>query len=557
MVNLVLLLSTFRVILFSLTLTTELTVLLDFELLTILSTKFRFILLLDFYRLAFLCTVTLISTSVYTFSSSYIIIDKYIKRFHYLLSSFVLSIVLLILRPNLVRILLGWDGLGIRSYLLVIYYTRPKAYNAGIITFISNRIGDALIIISLCYVFSLRGIRMFTLHYEIECCYWVIRLIVVAACTKRAQIPFSAWLPAAIAAPTPVSSLVHSSTLVTAGVYLIFRFEALLILLKVNGPLLILGSLTIFIARLSAFFEIDIKKIVALSTLSQLGVIITAMGAGFSILGFFHLLTHAFFKALLFISAGNLIHSSERYQDIRTIGGTREVIPLTKRVIIGASMRLCGLPFISAFYSKELIIERLLVYDLPFYAYSILMIGILITVFYRIRFITVSLRWISRQRALFNKSDSDYITNLSILILLAPAVRGGRTIGSMVKFNSLFMAHERLKLSNHLLILTGGLLFFIFYKIKIKIFKTTLWRLSRLWTLPFFSSRLPLLSSMRSGDFLHKLSDFSWVYFIFTNFFPNSSVIKSSSVTTFEKRQFMRVLSNIVILALTVLTLTA
>jgi len=161
----------------------------------------------------------------------------------------------------------------------------------------------------------------------------VIGLIIVAACTKRAQIPFRAWLPAAIAAPTPVSSLVHSSTLVTAGVYLIFRFESLLIFIKINNILLILGSLTIFIARLRAFFEIDIKKIVALSTLRQLGIIIVVIGSGLSILGFSHLLRHAFFKALLFIRAGNLIHESERYLDIRVIGGNREVTPLSKGVI--------------------------------------------------------------------------------------------------------------------------------------------------------------------------------------------------------------------------------
>lgn len=164
-----------------------------------------------------------------------------------------------------------------------------------------------------------------------------------------------------MAAPTPVSALVHSSTLVTAGVYLIFRFRDTLYLLGINYVLLILGPLTILIARGSAFYEIDIKKIVALSTLRQLGVIITAMGAGIYILRFFHLLTHAFFKALLFIGAGNLIHSSERYQDLRVMGGGSEVIPYSKSIVIATSISLCGLPFMSAFYSKEIIIERLLI----------------------------------------------------------------------------------------------------------------------------------------------------------------------------------------------------
>ena len=141
------------------------------------------------------------------------------------------------------------------------------------------------------------------------------------------------------------------------------------------------------IARLRAFFEIEKKKIVALSTLRQLGVIISAIGAGFRVLGFFHLLAHAFFKALLFIRTGNLIHGSESYQDARVIGGGFEVMPFTNRIIITASLRLCGLPFISAFYSKEIIIERLLINNVSLYSYILLILGIFITVFYRVRFL--------------------------------------------------------------------------------------------------------------------------------------------------------------------------
>merc|ERR1711981_1177498 len=316
--------------------------------------------------------------------------------------------VLLIISPNLVSILLGWDGLGISSYLLVIYYRRRKSYNAGIITVISNRVGDALIIICFRRLIYLNSLNIFISSYTADpTLYPVFSLLIIAGCTKRAQIPFRAWLPAAIAAPTPVSSLVHSSTLVTAGVYLIFRFENLLILININKFLLLLGCLTIFIARFRAFFEIDIKKIVALSTLSQLGVIITRLGAGFRILGFFHLLSHAFFKALLFVSAGNLIHASERYQDMRVIGGGREVMLLTNRIVISASLSLCGLPFIAAFYSKEMIIEGLLIYNLSIISYVFIILGVLITVFYRIRFLIISVRWVSRQQSLFNKADLD------------------------------------------------------------------------------------------------------------------------------------------------------
>jgi len=258
-----------------------------------------------------------------------------------------------------------------------------------------------------------------------------------------------------MAAPTPVSSLVHSSTLVTAGVYLIFRFDRIFVYFNINIIILLLGTLTILMARLRAFFEIDIKKIVALSTLRQLGVIIVAMGAGFTLLGFFHLLSHAFFKALLFIGAGNIIHNSNSYQDLRTMGGASEIIPLTKSVVIGCSLRLCGLPFISAFYSKEIIIEGLLIYNLSVVSYILIILGVLITVVYRIRFIVMSVGWTSRQQSLFNKSDLDYITNIRIIILFFPAAIGGRAIRGYIKFKFLFLVRSTLKIFTLCLIVVG------------------------------------------------------------------------------------------------------
>ena len=443
--------------------------------------------------------------------------------------------------------MLGWDGLGISSYLLVIYYSRSKSYNSGIITMLRNRVGDALIIVCLSSLLFLNNLNIFIIFYIIKINYfWVFILLIVAGCTKRAQIPFSAWLPAAIAAPTPVSSLVHSSTLVTAGVYLIFRFENLIVLIRVNSLLLNLGCLTIFIARLRAFFETDIKKIVALSTLRQLGVIITRLGAGLRVLGFFHLLSHAFFKALLFIRAGNLIHSSERYQDLRVIGGNTEVLPLRKRIVIGASLRLCGLPFISAFYSKEIIIERLLIYNLSFYSYFIMITGILITVFYRIRFLILSLTWFNRQRSLFNKSDLDFTVNFRILRLLVPAVTGGAVIRQkLINSCSLLLISHNLKYLTLRLILLALILFYFFNLNNIVFYNKFLWRVRRLWSLPFFSSRFPILLRINFGDYYHKISDFSWIYFLFTNFRLNKFKFQNIIGISFLRINFIRVLNNI------------
>ena len=183
------------------------------------------------------------------------------------------------------------------------------------------------------------------------------RLVILAAMTKRAQIPFSSWLPAAIAAPTPVSALVHSSSLVTAGVYLLIRFNILLVNNWLGQFLLLISGLTIFMAGLGANFEFDLKKIIALSTLSQLGLIIRILAIGFYKLAFFHLLTHALFKALLFICAGAIIHNINNTQDIRLIGGLRIHIPLTSSCLNIANLALCGMPFLAGFYSKDIILE--------------------------------------------------------------------------------------------------------------------------------------------------------------------------------------------------------
>merc|ERR1711997_528913 len=282
---------------------------------------------------------------------------------------------------------------GVSSYLLVIYYTRAKSFNSGMVTFLSNRVGDSFMIMRVPYFIILPSLNRMEISYFSDRPMTIIVVVILASLTKSAQIPFRAWLPAAMAAPTPVSSLVHSSTLVTAGVYLLFRFDFILVYFRINKILLLLGVLTILIARIRAFFEKDIKKIVALSTLRQLGVIITSLGAGFSLLGFFHLLSHAFFKALLFVRAGRLIHNSNRYQDLRKMGGSADVLPFTKRIIIGCLLSLCGLPFMSAFYSKEMIIERLLIFNLSFMSYFIMVAGIFITVFYSLRFLRVSIRW--------------------------------------------------------------------------------------------------------------------------------------------------------------------
>ncbi len=211
--------------------------------------------------------------------------------------------------------------------------------------------------------------------------------ITIAAITKRAQIPFSRWLPAAMAAPTPVSALVHSSTLVTAGVFLLIRFYPFLHTVKLFNTILLLFAVsTILIAGLRATTECDIKKIIALSTLSQLGIIITSLGLNMPQLAYFHMLTHALFKALLFVCAGRFINSHLHSQDLRWMGNLTTQMPVATSCITLANLALCGFPFIAGFYSKDLIIESAVNIQNNLFLVSLSLFSIGLTSFYSLRF---------------------------------------------------------------------------------------------------------------------------------------------------------------------------
>nr|WRW10883.1 NADH dehydrogenase subunit 5 [Chlaenius naeviger] len=335
------------------------TIFLEWELLSINSSSIVMGILLDWMSLMFMSFVLFISSLVIFYSEQYMEGDLNINRFIMLVLMFVFSMMLLIISPNLISILLGWDGLGLVSYCLVIYYQNIKSYNAGMVTALMNRVGDVMLLIAISWMLNYGSWNyIFYLDYMKNDFYMQIiaLLVMIAAMTKSAQIPFSSWLPAAMAAPTPVSALVHSSTLVTAGVYLLIRFN---VILNENLCmfLLFISTITMFMAGLGANFEFDLKKIIALSTLSQLGLMMSILSMGNYKLAFFHLLTHALFKALLFMCAGAIIHNLKDTQDIRFMGNLMLRMPLTCMCMNVANLALCGMPFLAGFYSKDLILE--------------------------------------------------------------------------------------------------------------------------------------------------------------------------------------------------------
>lgn len=218
-----------------------------------------------------------------------------------------------------------------------------------------NRVGDVFILIRIALTLIEGGYNFnITIIHKSSLMGCLVTLVFFAGITKRAQLPFSAWLPAAMAAPTPVSSLVHSSTLVTAGVYLLIRHQSRIEVNKLASLLILLiGTRTIIMAGMSGIVEIDIKKIVALSTLRHLGLIFSSVGLNQWVISFFHIITHAFSKALLFLRVGNIIHSRNEYQDLRRSKVTSTALPISSSLVISTNLRLCGMPFFAGFYSKD------------------------------------------------------------------------------------------------------------------------------------------------------------------------------------------------------------
>nr|YP_010586050.1 NADH dehydrogenase subunit 5 [Apsilochorema hwangi]UZZ43786.1 NADH dehydrogenase subunit 5 [Apsilochorema hwangi] len=400
----------------------------EWELFTLNSSSLLMTILLDWMSLMFLSFVLLISSMVIFYSNSYMSSDLNMVRFILLVLMFVFSMILLIISPNLISILLGWDGLGLVSYCLVIYYQNVKSYNSGMLTVLSNRIGDVMILMSIVWMLNYGGWNyIFYMSFMKNDLYMYIIgwFIVLAAMTKSAQIPFSSWLPAAMAAPTPVSALVHSSTLVTAGVYLLIRFNFVLNDTLVFKGFLLIAGLTMFMSGIVANYEFDLKKIIALSTLSQLGLMMSILSMGGYDLAFFHLLTHALFKSLLFMCAGIIIHTMNNNQDIRYMGNLIKFMPFSSFCLVVSNLALCGMPFLAGFYSKDLILEVVLLSNLNILIFFLYFFSTGLTVCYTVRLVYYSLMGDLKMPSLMNLFEEYSDMILSMLFLSFMSVIGG------------------------------------------------------------------------------------------------------------------------------------
>jgi len=334
----------------------------------------------DYLSFGFFGCVSLISGVVFYYVSFYMLGCLDIRRFSYTVFLFVVSIFFLVFSGNFFMTMVGWDGLGLVSFCLVIFYNNSSSLDSGLITVFSNRVGDVFFILSF-FFFRLGGsFRSDFSSFVLPSLFLVF--IFLGSITKRAQVPFSAWLPAAMAAPTPVSSLVHSSTLVTAGVYVLIRYHYLFFYF--GWFFKCFSIFTMFLAGFCACLEKDFKKVIAMSTLSQLGMMLFVLSNGCWILSFLHIVVHAFFKSTLFLSRGMLISQSWGGQDSRFYGGFCFGRGSFSYFLVRC-LSLAGFPFVVGFYSKDTIISFRLglggTFSLIFLASCFL------TVFYRIRLV--------------------------------------------------------------------------------------------------------------------------------------------------------------------------
>ncbi len=322
-----------------------------------------------------LIIITMISTLVHLFSTEYMEYDPHYPRFMSYLSLFTFFMIILVTSNNFLQMFVGWEGVGLSSYLLInFWFTRIQANKAAIKAMLVNRVGDFFILLAIFFiyyncrsleydvVFSLTPLLLNTkimlLNYQVNILDIICILLFLGAMGKSAQLGLHTWLPDAMEGPTPVSALIHAATMVTAGIFLITRCSYFFEYSQIGlNFIIIIGSLTAFFASTVGLFQNDIKRIIAYSTCSQLGYMIFACGLSNYETAMFHLSNHAFFKALLFLAAGSVIHAVSDEQDIRKLGGLQKLLPFSYAILFIGSITLMGFPFLTGFYSKDVILE--------------------------------------------------------------------------------------------------------------------------------------------------------------------------------------------------------
>jgi len=352
-----------------------------------------FAFLVDHLSLTMMLIITGVGTLIHVYSIGYMRADERFNTFFAQMNLFTFSMLLLVMAANYLLLFVGWEGVGLCSYLLIGFWYKNNSNNyAARKAFVMNRIGDLGFILGIILIFytfkSVSFQEVFTKASAVQHGGTLITLItlllLVGALGKSAQIPLYTWLPDAMAGPTPVSALIHAATMVTAGIYMIARSSILYNLAPLTLDIIIvIGLSTAILAALIGLKQNDIKKVLAYSTVSQLGYMFLALGLGAYSSAVFHVTTHAFFKALLFLGAGSIIHAMGGEQDIRQMGGLRKKMPITFYTFLVATFAISGIPPLSGFFSKDLILTQ--AYERSPLLFSVALFGAMLTCFYMFR----------------------------------------------------------------------------------------------------------------------------------------------------------------------------
>ncbi|MBX9804765.1 MAG: NADH-quinone oxidoreductase subunit L [Alphaproteobacteria bacterium] len=419
---------------------------------------------LDALSVTMMMIVSIVSFLVHVYSIGYMSHDHSIPRFMAYLSFFTFAMLSLVTAPNLLQLFFGWEGVGLASYLLIgFWYEKPSANAAAMKAFIVNRVGDMGLALGICAIFMVfhtvdydvlfQSLSVYSnssadrpvlsyLGREVDVLNFVGILLFIGAMGKSAQLGLHTWLPDAMEGPTPVSALIHAATMVTAGVFLVVRMSPLFELAPyARNMICIVGAVTALFSALIAVTQNDIKRIIAYSTCSQLGYMFFAAGVSAYGAAMFHLFTHAFFKALLFLGAGAVIHAMSDEQDIRRMGGIRAMIPITYTMMWVGSLALAGVPFFAGYYSKDAILEAAYLQGsaIGYFSFGVGLVVAILTAFYSWRLLLLTFHGTPRadDRVMAHVHEAPISMKIPLYLLALGAILSGY-FGQNLFLNSAF-----------------------------------------------------------------------------------------------------------------------
>jgi len=421
--------------------------------------RFDIAFLLDRLSVVMLVVVSFVSLMVHIYSIGYMWDDPGYQRFFSYVSLFTFSMLILVLANNFLLLFFGWEGVGLVSYLLIgFWFSRDAATFGSLKAFLVNRVGDMgfllAIAATLMYFSSINYHDVFrqvpslmneTLplfpNYRVSVITTICILLFIGAMGKSAQVPLHVWLPESMEGPTPISALIHAATMVTAGIYMVARMSPLFEFSQTSLTLiLIIGGTTALFMGFLAITQYDIKRVIAYSTLSQLGYMAVALGASAYDAAIFHLITHAFFKALLFLAAGSVIMALHHEQDMRKMGGLASYLPITYLTFVIGTLALCAIPPFSGFYSKDIIIEAVKLSQIPGagYAYFCVLVGAFITPVYMFRALFMTFHTNDRVDLHIRDKikEPSWVVWLPLILLAIPSIFVGQMLINKMLFDN-------------------------------------------------------------------------------------------------------------------------